>query len=159
MKPQDTHQHGWAGVTWACQRLYRKWKDTLDQTLAGYLEQSEILRSLIHPKGMRTPPLPCWWYPLVAPTPQIWEGAKEHMFSCPIPYVPATAAVILGAGNFQAPTPPQPPQEAGNICRTLPGQVSQAFLKPWPSSSMPPHLLSTPLIKKKKNNAGFHWSL
>lgn len=35
----------WAGVTWACQHLYRKWKDTLDQAPEGHLEQPEILIS------------------------------------------------------------------------------------------------------------------
>lgn len=137
-----------AGVAWACRHLYIKWKDTLDQTLERHLEQPEILISLLHPNRTRPPPLLCWWHSLASQTSTDLRGhGRAHMLSCSIPYLPAEAAVIWGARDFQS------HQGAGDISKTLPRQASQTFPKSWPSSML--HTSQLPLGSKNKD---FHWS-
>lgn len=114
-----------AGGLPACQNLSIKWKDTLNQTLGGRSEPSEILISMTHPSGRRAPPPPCW---NSLGSSHLLQSERALHALLPIPYLPAAAAVILqgwrssvsSAGVWESAELPQaggpdPPENIANL--------------------------------------------
>ena len=117
---------------------------TSDQPPGWCSARSEVLTSLVHPRGTRTALFSSWRC-----LPAAWASwSLRACLPLPAPCSPAAAALLWELGVCGAPPGP------GSPCMILLGQAFLAFLKLWPNFCMP-HTSKWPLSPQNKS---FNWS-